>query len=410
MLVLVAALVVIFSELSVAHASAAPTTQWVSALGDPSSQSPFPAVLVVGWNFCNMALAPQGYPSHPSPRWADCINDDGTQAVSDADNGLGPGDVFPLPGFNATTDVNAYALEKELFLAARCSRPSSNGGPARESYAFHTIMLKSGNMDVAADICPQTVARASGVEGAFNNLPMNQPVLALTQSTLQAVPYGGQGYVGHFGATYDVPANATTAELDELRAALKLYSAAWVAFRFAELDGVTPLPPRPDTVPPPQLVNKSFEGAMWFRNLTSKEMVWHHIQQSSKHAPWLMSYYKLMDVSGIGGGYDWDGAGQLFGPIPSFSSRLTVRYNQLTTSNLYLPCHGGCWKLDGSPCDGDLDSDITRYLCFLINSPSGGCSARNQGACPEFHILTAGFERVYRNDTDKFPYHCAWRW
>lgn len=63
-------------------------------------------------------------------------------------------------------------------------------------------------------------------------------------------------------------------------------------------------------------------------------------------------------------------------------------------------------KLNGDPCDGDLDSDITRYICFIAESGSQGCSAKNQGACPPFHILSGSHVRVYPNDTARFPHSC----
>ena len=390
--------------LSAASSSSAAGT-WVSASGDPGlTQSPT-SVLVVGYNFCNEALAPPEYPTHPSPRWADCGG-----RVTAADNALGPGDPFRLPGFNVSSDANAYAIQKELFLGALCAQPSPGG-----NWSFHTIMLKTGNMNTNASICPETVssprsaaATASATtpfSAAFNNLEMNQPLLSLSPSAQRAVPYGGRGYVGSLGATYDVDPAWTPAQVAAVQAALTAYTEAWIAYRFAEIDG-TPLPPLPSSQTPALLVNKSYEGVIWFMNTSSGSNVFHHIQQSSAKAPWLMSYLKLMDTVGIGGGYDWNGAGQMFGPVPSYASRLRVRYQQLTTSKLYLPCHGGCWKLDGSPCDGDLDSDITRYICFLVNSASGGCEATNQAACPLFHIRSNDSVKLYRNDTRAFPYHC----
>jgi hypothetical protein len=378
-----------------------PSTSWVSASGDPGQVAERPAVLVVGWNFCNGALAPPEYPSHPSPRWADC----GDGVVTPADNALGPGDPFPSGGWNATTDANAYAIEKELFMGAACTRPAAvpPGAPAW-NYSFHTVMLKSGNMNTAAGICPETVA---GV--GFNNLPMNQPLLELTPAAVRSVPYGGTGYVGSLGATYDVDPSWTPAQAAAVRAALANYTAAWIDYRFAEVDGVTPLPPAPEAAPPALLVNKSYEGVVWWRNVSSGATVFHHVQQSSPAAPWLMSYYKLMDATGVGGGYDWPGAGQMRGPVPSYASRLRVQYNQLTKTNLYVPCHGGCWKLDGSPCDGDLFTDITRYVCFLVNAgpgAGGGCSAKNQGGCPLFHVRAADGKRIFRNNTAEYPYSC----
>jgi hypothetical protein len=377
---------------------------WVSALGDPGLLAERANVAVVGWSFCNAALAPPQYPTHPSPRWADCGG-----RVTAADNALGPGDPFPLPGFNATTDANEYAVQKELYLGALCSQPAT--GATQFNWSFHTIMLKSGNMNVAAGVCPETAPRQHPAPRnmlGFNNLEMNQPILSLVPAVMRPVPYGGTGYVGSLGATYDVNASWTPAEAAAVRAALTNYTEDWIAYRFAELDG-RPLPPSPDAHAPALLVNKSYEGVIWYKNVSSGSTVFHHVQKSSPAAPWLMSYTKLMDTAGVGGGYDSPGAGQMLGPVPAYASRLRVTYNQLTVTNLYVPCHGGCWKLDGSPCDGDAFTDITRYICFLVNAgpgTSGGCSPKSQGGCPLFHVRSSDGARVLRNDTAHFPYHC----
>jgi hypothetical protein len=45
-------------------------------------------------------------------------------------NALGPGDAFPLPGFNATDDANGYAIAKGLFLATVCARPPAPASAA----------------------------------------------------------------------------------------------------------------------------------------------------------------------------------------------------------------------------------------------------------------------------------------
>jgi len=387
-----------------ARASSAPA--YITAMGNAGYASPHPSVLVTGWNFCNEALAPPAFPDRPSPRWADCPAASGAPRASPADNALGPGDAFPLPGFPAPADANGYAVEKELFLGARCAQPSGVRGAG--NFSFHTIMLKSGNMDIAAGICPNTGAGAAArapYAARFNNLPMNQPLVALTPSAPRAVPYGGRALVGSVAATYDVDPAWTPAESAAVRAALAAYADAWLAYRFAEVDGA-PLPPRPDTAKPALLVNRSFEAASWWRNVTSGSTVFSMLQLCSNHAPWLMNYLKLMDASGVGGGYDWAGAGDLLGPIPSWDSRLSVTWSQLVPSNLYVPCHGGCWKMDGSPCDGDLDSDVTRYVCFLINGRGACGSAANKGAgCPRFHVRSSDGARVPREDPS-FPFHC----
>jgi hypothetical protein len=402
----------------------------VSATGDPLYQAADVAVALVGWSFCNEAKAPPQFPDHPSPRWADCSLD-GAQRVSAAANALGPGDAFPLPGFNASADANDYAVSKELFLGELCSRPpapAAAGSSAGANWSFHTIMFKSGNMDIAAGICPETTppppllaaaaapawrrrapsGAALGRLGAqFNNLLMNQPLVTIQPSTIMPVPYGGTGSVGFVAGTYDVNASWSQAESAAVQDALATYTQAWIAFRFAEADGVQPPPAEPQ--PPALLVNQSYVAAIYWRNVTSGSLCFLHLQQTSKPAPWLMNYLKLMDASGVGGGYDWSEAGDMFGPVPSYSSRLLVTYSVLQRASggfggLYVPCHGGCWQLDGSPCSGDLDKDITRYLCFIAESGQQGCS--KTGGCPAFHVLSGSGERVYPNDTARFPYHC----
>jgi hypothetical protein len=165
-----------------------------------------------------------------------------------------------------------------------------------------------------------------------------------------------------------------------------------------------PPPPRPAL-----LANRSYIATAWWRNVTSGSLVFLHLQETSAGAPWLMNYLKLMDRAGVGSGYDWREAGDVYGPAPAYASRLAVTYTVLGKSQgsfggLYVPCHGGCWKLSGAPCDGDLDSDVTRYVCFIAESGQGGCSAR--GGCPPFHILSGSHAKVYPNDTARFPYHC----
>ena len=53
------------------------------------------------------------------------------------------------------------------------------------------------------------------------------------------------------------------------------------------------------------------------------------------------------------------------------TARMLVRLNVVGVDGaaggqFYLPELSGCWKLDGRPCDGDLHTDVTRYLCFVI--------------------------------------------
>ena len=73
----------------------------------------------------------------------------------------------------------------------------------------------------------------------------------------------------------------------------------------------------------------------------------------------------------------------------------------------YLPELSGCWKLDGSPCDGHVLTDVTRYVCFILAANiKSQCRPDNQRACPPYHTDADTGMRVYRNNTAQFPYEC----
>lgn len=111
------------------------------------------------------------------------------------------------------------------------------------------------------------------------------------------------------------------------------------------------------------------------------------------------------------------GFGIMNGPAPS-STRLDVTLRILEAGPgagrifMYLPEIAGCWKLDGSQCDGDLatdwpKADVTRYLCFMTGpTVTPHCSAKNQKYCPPWHIRSIDGSKVFRNDTERFPYEC----
>lgn len=73
-------------------------------------------------------------------------------------------------------------------------------------------------------------------------------------------------------------------------------------------------------------------------------------------------------------------------------------------SQFYLMDMGSCWKNDGSECDGDVTSDVTRYSEMIINPQSTAvCSPNRLGACPPQHAFSNG-TKVHRTDKERFPY------
>jgi hypothetical protein len=105
----------------------------------------------------------------------------------------------------------------------------------------------------------------------------------------------------------------------------------------------------------------------------------------------------------------------MYGPAPTLGTSLQVRLRIIEAGEVhtqfYLPEISGCWKLDGSPCDGNLTTDVTRYICYMIspNVKTGSCSATHQASCPPYHVFLNGTV-VYRNDTASFPYGCYYMW
>lgn len=54
---------------------------------------------------------------------------------------------------------------------------------------------------------------------------------------------------------------------------------------------------------------------------------------------------------------------------PNFRVVLTLNVTQGggPASQFYLIDIGGCWKNSGEACDGDVDTDVTRYVEMIIN-------------------------------------------
>lgn len=73
-------------------------------------------------------------------------------------------------------------------------------------------------------------------------------------------------------------------------------------------------------------------------------------------------------------------------------------------SQFYLIDIGSCWKNNGQPCDGDVESDVTRYSEMIINpNINGWCRPDHLNVCPPYHTFSNG-TRVHRKDTARYPY------
>ncbi|XP_006655147.2 uncharacterized protein LOC102722017 [Oryza brachyantha] len=350
---------------------------YVSAVGDPGMRRDGLRVAWEAWNFCNEVG--REAPGMGSPRGADCFDlENGVDGrgqptyrvvhrVSDADNNLRAGDPFPGAPANIT-DVDRYAAAKELYLGGRCQVADS---PA--PWQFWMVMLKNGNLDTAAAICPENGRPARPFPQGKFPCPggagcMNQPLVFHNRTALDAT---GRRLTGGLFGTYDLDAK------DLASKEVSYYSVTW------EKD----------------LGSGGAGAGGW---------VFHHKLRTSPKYPWLMLYLRSDATSGFSGGYHYDTRGmtKIVPESPNFKVRVTLEVKQGggPNSQFYLMDMGSCWKNDGRPCDGDATTDVTRYSEMIINpeTPSW-CTPGKVGLCPPWHTFRNG-TRVHRADAARFPY------
>lgn len=291
-----------------------------------------------------------------------------------ADNSLTPPQL--IPGHANTSSPDVYAEEKELYLGSLCSSSSSSsdgGAP----WSFWTLMAKSGNIDHSLNLCPATGtllashAHKSVGSNAAGASPgsMNQPAVFHTWSQWKQAAGGGAQQQPSLSGTF------------------------WGSW---DVDN-------------PSSPSSSLFSTTWSKETPSSPTLYRHKLRASEAHPWVMWYMRSDSVTGGNGGYPWPGAGVLL-EHGHASTQLRVFLNVTSSTSqeaqFYLPEISGCWKNDGSPCDGDLSTDVTRYVCFIINpGVPNHCTATNQGLCPPYHVRANG-SVVYRNDTANFPYSC----
>ncbi|WVZ61304.1 hypothetical protein U9M48_011205 [Paspalum notatum var. saurae] len=350
---------------------------YVSAVGDPGMRRDGLRVAWEAWNFCNEVG--QEAPGMGSPRGADCfdletagVDEQGqpvyelAHRVTDADNRLGAGDPFPGAPANVT-DADLYAPAKELYLGDRCQVPDA---PA--PWQFWMVMLKNGNLDTTAAICPEN-GRPARPFPQTRRFPcpggagcMNQPLLFHNRTALD----GASWLRGGLSGTYDLDHDPSAAAADD--ASSSYFSVTW---------------------------EKEVAGGGW---------AFHHRLRTSSKYPWLMLYLRSDATRGFSGGYHYDTRGMTKTvPVsPDFKVRVTLEVKQGggANSQFYLMDMGSCWKNDGRACDGDTATDVTRYSEMIINPETPAwCGPARVDQCPPWHTFRNG-TRVHRRDAARFPY------
>ncbi|XP_047329996.1 uncharacterized protein LOC124933608 [Impatiens glandulifera] len=338
-----------------------------SAVGDPGMRRDGLRIAFEAWNSCN-EVGHEEAPSMGSPRAADCFDLSKDYSlnhkISEKMNKLGVGKPFPGLTSSAMNNKDLYAVEKELYLASLCEVKESSENP----WQFWMIMLKNGNYDSTSGLCPENGKKGSpfkpGRFPCFGKGCMNQPDLYHEQTRYDRKT---NTMIGSFKGSYDLGSDIIVKNNDT-----------------------------------------SYFEVVWKKKIGIGSWVFYHKLKTSKKYPWLMLYLRADATKGFSGGYHYDTRGMLktLPESPNFKVKLTLNIKQGggPKSQFYLIDMGSCWKNDGSPCNGDVLTDVTRYSEMIINPETPAiCSPTRLQNCPPYHITPSDI-KIYRNDTARFPY------
>ncbi|RWR89047.1 hypothetical protein CKAN_01809400 [Cinnamomum micranthum f. kanehirae] len=360
----------IFVTLALSAVPCSVGKKYISALGDPGMARDGLRVAFEGWNFCNEVGAEA--PNMGSPRAADCFDiypvGDGHKIkhrVTEEDNKLSVGEPFVGGTPSVLTDVDLYAVEKELYLASKCQVDEADQKP----WHFWMVMLKNGNMDTLSGLCPKDGHKVGPFPPeprfpCFGKGCMNQPLLFHEYTSLQE---DNTTMKGSFYGTYDLDADLSKG-----------------------------------------FDNISYSNVTWKKEVGKGSWVFHHVLKTSEKYPWLMLYLRSDATTGLSGGYNHQTRGmtRIIPESPDFTVRFTLNVMRGggPKSQFYLMDMGSCWKNNGQPCDGDVTTDVTRYSEMIINpSVTAWCRADNLNSCPPYHTLPNG-TRIHRTATANYPY------
>ncbi|MCO5553917.1 hypothetical protein L7F22_007443 [Adiantum nelumboides] len=155
--------------------------------------------------------------------------------------------------------------------------------------------------------------------------------------------------------------------------------------------------------------NSSYFQVDWSKDPQSGSWLFHHVLRVNHKYPWLMLYLRADATQGLSGGYPWETRGMMIKvpESPNFIVKITLEVIQEggSASQFYLMDMGGCWKNDGSDCDGDTHTDVTRYSEMIINpNTASWCSPSALSMCPPYHVDAKTMQPIHRSDTARFPY------
>nr|GME09435.1 uncharacterized protein LOC109187820 [Ipomoea batatas]GME13085.1 uncharacterized protein LOC109187820 [Ipomoea batatas] len=260
-----------------------------SAIGDPGMRRDGLRIAIEAWNQCNEVG--EEAPEMGSPRQADCFDIDNSTSpislihrVTEKENKLGISDAF-YQGLWTTT-VDQYAAWKELYLGDKCEVKDEP-----KPWQFWMIMLKSGNMDTMAALCPKNGRKVflptpeTGFP-CFGKGCMNMPQIYHNYTTIQEGKLKGSFY-----GTWDLDNDDIKKARTDKNSSYSYYAVTW---------------------------EKEVEKGSWN---------FHHYLKTSKKYPWLMLYLRSDATVGFSGGYHYQTRGMLKRVMPYcslFNTHITL--------------------------------------------------------------------------------------
>ena len=200
--------------------------------------------------------------------------------VYERDNRLG---IKDSSGEINASNADLYAAQKEIYLGKKCQVQDKP-----RPWQFWMIMLKSGNTDTTAAICPMNGKKARPFPPeprfpCFGKGCMNMPLMYHNYTKSVKGENGNTQLRGSFYGSWDLDANVTKA--------------------------VT----KNDT---------SYYSVTWEKELRKGSWVFHHLLKTSSKYPWLMIYLRSDATTGFSGGYHYQTRGMskivslIFSPPP----------------------------------------------------------------------------------------------
>ncbi|KAL0328392.1 UNVERIFIED_CONTAM: hypothetical protein Scaly_2271800 [Sesamum calycinum] len=347
--------------------------EYMSAVGDPGMRRDSLRVAIEAWNQCNEV-------HQEAPTWAvrgrliaSTFSIILSRSVSKLVHRVNE-KMNRLGIANATRqglkniDVNEYAAWKERYLGNKC-QVEDKPGP----WQFWMFMLKSGNLDTLAAICPKNGKKSEPFPPesrfpCFGKGCMNMPRLYHDSTSLKHY-HRNRTLRGSFFGTWDLDADVRTAAT---------------------------------------LNNTSYYSVTWEKRVRKESWDFHHLLKTSPKYPWLMLYFRSDATRGLSGGYHYDTRGmtKIVPKSPNFKVKfsLDIKKGGGPNGQFYLMDIGSCWKNNGKPCDGDVTTDVTRYSEMIINpSIKAWCNPQHLRLCPPYHTFSNG-TRVHHTDKRRFPY------